>query len=123
MTGALPPPTRAKTLNSRRANKRAVEQRFGLEQGDGILHGVVSRLTWQKGMDIFVERWTQLVASARGSPSSAQARRHLEPAIQAAAERHRAASASCIGYDEGLSHLLQAGATPSWCRRASSPAA
>ncbi len=37
------------------ANKRALEAEFGLEPGDGPLFIVVSRLTWQKGMDVLLE--------------------------------------------------------------------
>ena len=62
-TGTSPQTYSAKTLNRRSANKRAVEKRFGLEQGDGLLHGVVSRLTWQKGMDIFAAALDALVAT------------------------------------------------------------
>ena len=53
----------AKTLKKRAANKRALEARFKLEPGDGLLHGVVSRLTWQKGMDIFAASLDALVAT------------------------------------------------------------
>ncbi|MFO1121504.1 MAG: glycogen synthase GlgA [Hyphomicrobiales bacterium] len=100
----------AKTLARRRANKRAVEQRFGLEEGDGILHAVVSRLTWQKGMDIFVETLDQLVASGARLALVGTGEQALEDGVRAAAYRHPGRIAAIIGYDEGLSHLLQAGA-------------
>jgi starch synthase len=100
----------AKTLGRRRANKRAVEQRFGLEEGDGILHAVVSRLTWQKGMDIFVETLDQLVASGARLALVGTGEQALEDGVRAAAYRHPGRIAAIIGYDEGLSHLLQAGA-------------
>ena len=97
------------SLADRAANKRAVEKRFKLSPGDGILHGVVSRLTWQKGMDILAANLDGLAASG--------ARLALigtgEPAIQnemlAAAERHPGRIGVVISYDEALSHLLQAG--------------
>ena len=43
-----------KTLKSRAANKKAVEERFGLVHDDSPIFCVVSRLTWQKGIDILV---------------------------------------------------------------------
>ncbi len=99
----------AKTLAKRAANKRAVETRFGLDPGDGILHGVVSRLTWQKGLDVFassldwmVESGARLALVGTGEPA-------LELAIREAAARHPGRIGAVIGYDEGLSHLVQAG--------------
>ena len=45
----------ARTLPKRAANKRAVEERFALDPEPGPLFCVVSRLTWQKGMDVLLE--------------------------------------------------------------------
>ena len=77
---------------------------------DSPLFCVVSRLTWQKGIDI-------LAAAARRA-GRARARRlavlgsgdaALEGALLAAAARHRGRVGVVIGYDEGLSHLMQGG--------------
>jgi starch synthase len=99
----------AKTLAKRSVNKRAVEKRFNLQTGDGIIHGVVSRLTWQKGLDIFsslldwlVESGGRLALVGTGEPG-------IEAAVQAAALRHPGRIGAVIGYDEGLSHLVQGG--------------
>jgi starch synthase len=43
------------------ANKRALEKEFGLDRDDGPLFIVVSRLTWQKGMDVLCEVLDHLV--------------------------------------------------------------
>ena len=42
----------AKSMKGRAVNRRAVEERFSLEHDESPLLCVVSRLTWQKGMDI-----------------------------------------------------------------------
>ncbi|TIU44824.1 MAG: starch synthase, partial [Mesorhizobium sp.] len=42
----------AETLAARAKNRKAVEDRFNLESDDSPIVCVVSRLTWQKGMDI-----------------------------------------------------------------------
>ena len=99
----------AKTLPKRLANKRAVEQRFGLEPGDGLLHGVVSRLTWQKGMDIFAASLDRLVESGARLALVGTGEAGIEQAILAAAERHKGRIGVMLGYDEALSHLVQAG--------------
>ena len=97
------------SLKSRERNKRAVAERFGLQQDDGPLFCVVSRLTWQKGMDLLAEVADDIVRqggrlAVLGSGDSA-----LEAAFHAAAARHRGRIAIVTGYDEPLSHLMQAG--------------
>lgn len=100
----------AATLSKRSANKRAVEKRFALESGDGPLFCVVSRLTTQKGMDILAASLDALVATGArlaliGSGDSA-----IERELLGAAQQHKGRIGVVIGYDEALSHLLQAGA-------------
>ena len=104
-------PTRytAKTLDKRQANKRAVERRFTLAEGDGILHGVVSRLTWQKGMDIFAASLDALVSSGARIALLGSGEPAIEQAVLDAAKRHPGRIGVVLGYDEGLSHLIQAG--------------
>ncbi|HEV7309875.1 glycogen synthase GlgA [Ensifer sp.] len=99
----------ATSLKQRVLNRRALEERFGLEKGDGPIFCVVSRLTWQKGMDLVAEVADELVAlGARlvvlGSGDAA-----LEGALLAAASRHRGHIGMVTGYNEPLSHLMQAG--------------
>jgi starch synthase len=100
----------ARTHDKRVGNKRAVEKRFGLEPGDGILHGVISRLTWQKGMDIFADCLDGLVASGARLALVGAGEPVIEAAVLAAAEKHKGRIGAIISYDEPLSHLLQAGA-------------
>jgi starch synthase len=105
----IPQAYSVKTLDKRIANKRAVEQRFKLEPGEGILHGVVSRLTWQKGMDIFAASLDQMVAGGGRLALIGTGEPGIEQAILAAAERHPGRIGVVLGYDEALSHLVQAG--------------
>lgn len=96
-------------LARRASNKRAVEQTFGLEQGDGPLFIVISRLTWQKGMDVLAATLDHLVGlggrlALLGSGDAA-----LENAFHQAAARHPGRVSVRIGYDEPLSHLMQGG--------------
>ncbi|MBX3575920.1 MAG: glycogen synthase GlgA [Rhizobiaceae bacterium] len=100
----------AKSLKGRLANKRAVEERFGLDRDEGPLFTVVSRLTWQKGMDILVSLLDPLVATGARLAVLGSGDRALEGALLAAAARHRGRIGVVIGYDEGLSHLIQGGA-------------
>ena len=107
---ALPARYSARTLARRRANKRAVEARFGLEPGDGPIFTVISRLTWQKGMDVLVDSLDLLVGLGGRLALLGSGDEALEAAFLAAAERHAGRIGVIIGYDEPLSHMLQGGA-------------
>ncbi|MBB3860369.1 starch synthase [Novosphingobium hassiacum] len=98
-----------KTVARRSANKRALEAEFGLQPSDGPLFVVISRLTWQKGMDVLLEVIDHLVGiggrlALLGSGDAA-----MEAGLHAAAMRHPGKVAVRIGYDEDLSHRMQAG--------------
>ncbi len=74
------------------------------------LFGVISRLTYQKGLDLvlacadwLVGQGAQLVFLGTGEAT-------LEEALQGLATRHPGKVASVIGYDEGLAHRIEAGA-------------
>ncbi|MBN9309816.1 glycogen synthase GlgA [Devosia sp.] len=100
----------ASTIFNRAANKAAVEQRFGLEPGEGPIFCVVSRLTTQKGLDMLPGLIDMLVAhggrlAVLGSGDAA-----IENGFAGAALRHPGKVGVHIGYDEGLSHLMQGGA-------------
>lgn len=100
---------RTNTAHLRVENKREVESRFGLEAGDGPLFGVVSRLTWQKGIDLLVLAIDDLVAQGGRLAVLGSGDAELEAALEAAALRHPGKVAILIGYDEALSHLIQGG--------------
>ncbi len=97
-------------LQRRQANKRAIEERLGLEPGEGILFCVVSRLTWQKGMDILVKCLDGLVAQGARLALLGSGEAPIEADFRKAAAQYRGRIGVATGYDEGLSHLLQGGA-------------
>jgi len=100
----------ARSLASRRRNRRIVEQRFALASDNSPIFCVVSRLTWQKGMDILADVVDDLVAFGGRLALIGTGDQALEGALLAAAARHPGRVGVTIGYDEALSHLLQAGA-------------
>ncbi len=107
---ALPSTYTADTLARRAANRAAVEEQFGLTPGSGPIFTVVSRLTWQKGMDVLAEVLDALVAMGGRLAMLGSGDKPLEAAFRAAAERHPGRIGVRIGYDERVSHLLQGGA-------------
>lgn len=99
----------ASSLKKREANRQALCARFGFDLSPGPIFCVVSRLTWQKGMDVLaeviddiVDHGGKLAILGAGDPA-------LEAAFLSAAARHPGRVGIVIGYDEPLSHLMQAG--------------
>ena len=97
-------------LADRAANKTALQKRFGLAPApDAFLLGVVSRLSWQKGLDLLLENLplilgegVQLALLGSGEPD-------LQEHFRAAARSYPDRIGVLIGYDEDLAHLIQAG--------------
>ena len=94
----------------RALNKAALEEAFGLAPGNGPLFGIVSRLTWQKGIDLAAAAVDDLVASGGRLAVLGTGDAELEAAMEAAAQRHAGAVGFIRGYSEPLSHLMQGGA-------------
>ncbi len=99
----------ARTLKDRRSNRMAVEERFGLDRDDSPIACVVSRLTWQKGMDILAAVVDGIVATGARLAILGSGDAGLEGSLLAAAARHRGRVGVVVGYDEGLSHMMQGG--------------
>ena len=101
----------AEDLSGKADNKRFLQARLGLAQDTEVpLLGVVSRLTHQKGLDllltiapILLERSVQLAVLGSGENG-------LENAFLELARSRPGQVACVIGFDEGLSHQIEAGA-------------
>jgi len=97
-------------LGRRAANKAALQARFGLEANPGALvFGVISRLSWQKGLDFLLPALDTVLALGGQLVILGSGEADLETAFRAAAARHPGRIACFIGYDEGLAHQVQAG--------------
>jgi len=98
------------TLEEKSRNRVAVAQRFGVEpDANKPLFCVVSRLTEQKGLDVLLECLPTLVNSGASLALLGTGDPTLERGFQIAAEQHPGRVGTIIGYDEGLSHLMQGG--------------
>jgi len=99
----------ARTLGARARNRRTVEERFGLEPGGEPIACVISRLTWQKGMDVLAGEFDRLLGAGLRLAILGSGDRALEGALLAGAARHRGRAGIVVGYDEELAHLMQGG--------------
>ena len=107
----LPVALRRRPPAGRAANKAALQARLGLDAEPGaLLYGVVSRLTWQKGLDLLLEALPVLLGSGGATGPARHRRAGLQAGFTAAAHAHPGRVGCLIGYDEALAHLMQAGA-------------
>ncbi len=100
----------AATIPQRALNKDELCGRFGIEPGSGPMFAVVSRLTWQKGLDMLVPLCDEIVARGATLIVLGSGDTQIENGFLGAQMRHPGKVGVQIGYDEGLSHLIQGGA-------------
>ena len=98
-------------LEARAANKLILRNIMGLSQEPGALVvGVVSRLSWQKGLDMLLEVLPALLAEGMQLALLGAGDAELEAQFLAAAEFYPGKVGVKIGHDETLAHRIQAGA-------------
>lgn len=98
-------------LPARTANKIDLQRHMALEADpSALLFGVVSRLSWQKGLDMLIEALpdlidagAQLAVLGTGDPA-------IESAFRDAMAAYPGRVGCIIGYHEPLAHAMQAGA-------------
>src|SRR5439155_7549518 len=100
----------AKALDSRAANKLALQRRLGLDPSRNAASlGVVSRLSWQKGLDLLLESMPTILREGMQLVLLGSGDADLQDRYQALAKANPSRIAVVIGYDEALAHLIQAG--------------
>ncbi|MBY5409439.1 glycogen synthase GlgA [Rhizobium leguminosarum] len=97
------------TLKNREENRRSIAEFFHLDNDDAPIFCVISRLTWQKGMDIVANVADEIVAMGGKLVVLGSGEAALEGALLASASRHPGRIGVSIGYNEPMSHLMQAG--------------
>jgi starch synthase len=98
------------TMRRRAVNKTALQALLGLDQqADAPVFGIVTRLTWQKGLDLLLAnipnilgQGAQLAVLGTGEPG-------MEAGFRAAAASNPGRIGCVIGYDEALAHRVLAG--------------
>jgi starch synthase len=107
----LPARFSARSPRRRALNKRALQARFGLAESPGtMLFGVISRLSWQKGLDLLLAALPDIVAQDAQLVVLGAGDQQLQNAFVAAASSMPGRVGVYIGYDESLAHLVQGGA-------------
>ncbi|MDE5445130.1 glycogen synthase GlgA [Bradyrhizobium sp. CSA207] len=100
----------AEDLTFRAANKAVLQQQFNLDSSDEVpLLGVISRLSWQKGLDLLLDVIPTILGEGMQLALLGSGDRNLQDRYQAAARANPGRIGVVIGYDEILAHLIQAG--------------
>ena len=99
-----------RAISGKRHCKKALQERMGLDtRADAPLFGLIARMTHQKGLDLvlavaegIIHRGGQLVMLGTGD-------KLIEQAVRETCQKHPGQAACYIGYDEALSHQIEAG--------------
>ena len=106
----IPRRYKSATLARKADNKRALQERMGLDASSATpLLGVVSRFTYQKGLDLLVAAAERILKLPVQLAVLGSGDAPLESAFRELASRHRGTVAVQVGFDEPLSHLIEAG--------------
>jgi starch synthase len=101
----------SKKLSDKAVNKSALQQQMGLTiDADIPLFGMVSRLNYQKGTDLLIHIAPQLVKMPAQLVVLGGEDADFEHQLTALAQAYPEAIAVRIGFNEALSHLIEAGA-------------
>ena len=101
----------ARSLTHKLENKRALQEYFGLPVNDTTpVLAIISRLVEQKGIDLVLEIVPELVNQEAQLIVLGSGEKILEAGLRKAATLQPKHVATHIGYDEALSHHIEAGA-------------
>jgi len=104
-------PYDAEHLSGKAANKRDLQQRMGLQVDAKIpVFGLVSRFAHQKGLDVVLAAAEKLLALPAQLILLGSGDVDMQRAALALAHQHSGKMAVYVGFDEGLAHLVEAGA-------------
>jgi starch synthase len=98
-------------LKGKEACRAALRERFGLSAATSSpLLGAVCRITQQKGLDLLLEIGDEIAQIPAQLVLLGTGDKRLEAALSALAARHPGQFSVHIGFDDGLAHLVEAGA-------------
>ncbi|ATB31321.1 glycogen synthase GlgA [Melittangium boletus] len=97
-------------LTGKEACRRELLERFGLAPTDAPVFGIVSRLAWQKGVDLLLEVLPGVLEQGIRFVAVGSGEGRYVDGLQALQARFPGRVGTFIGFDAGLSHLVEAGA-------------
>lgn len=89
-------------------NKRALLNKLNLEPTNAPLYGMVSRLTWQKGLDILIPALQHILETGGRAVVLGSGEYQYEQALEDLRSRYPSRLAIYIGYNDVLAHEIYA---------------
>jgi starch synthase len=105
----LPQPYSAASPELKRKSRRKLVQTLGLDDDGGPIFSAISRLTWQKGMDMLAYAADYIAFSGAKLVVCGKGDADIERMLLDAADKHPGRIAVHIGYGEELAHLIHGG--------------
>ncbi len=107
----LPARYDADDLAGKAACRRRLHEELGIEDRPGaMLLGMVSRLAWQKGVDLLRDAIPALMERNVNLAILGSGEQHYVEALEGAKRYHQKRIGLYVGYDNGLAHRIEAGA-------------
>ncbi|RMD71621.1 MAG: glycogen synthase GlgA [Gammaproteobacteria bacterium] len=106
----IPYPYDIERLERKRLNKPPLKETFALDGEDRPLIGMIGRLAEQKGFDLVLAALPRLMDMGIQMAVLGEGEAHLEAGLKQAASAHPGRFGAKITFDEGLAHLITAGA-------------
>ncbi|MEW8064761.1 MAG: glycogen synthase GlgA [Candidatus Thiodiazotropha sp.] len=103
-------PYSTESFADKRNNKLALQQEYGLPEDENIqLFGYIGRLVDQKGVDLILQVLPGIMDAGAQIVMLGSGNKDLEHALEKISNRYHSRVGVFIGYDEGLSHRIEAG--------------
>lgn len=100
----------SETLENKIKNKLALQKKLGLKSSENtLLLGVVSRLTWQKGIHLILDQMSDIMGLDVQLVVLGSGEAHLEHGFRHMVEKYYGRLAYVAGYNEPLAHEIYAG--------------
>jgi len=100
----------SESFTAKKPNKAFLQKRFGLEEDDTVLLlGFIGRLVEQKGIDIIIDAMADILTLPVQLIILGSGNRLIERQLQLLTEKYPNKLKITIGYDEALSHQIEAG--------------
>ncbi|MEK7242360.1 MAG: glycogen/starch synthase, partial [Planctomycetota bacterium] len=99
-----------KNLKGKRACKRHLQKKYGLKEREDVpVIGWIGRLAEQKGVDLLLEGWEELMGLDLELVLLGKGDQPYEEALKSKASRYPEKASINIGFDNRLSHEIEAG--------------
>lgn len=97
-------------LEGKCANKAAVQKELGLRVADDVMMiGIVSRLTWQKGVYLIIEKMADIMGLDIQFVVLGTGETHIENQFKMMEDKYRRRAVYYCGYNDELAHRIYAG--------------